>query len=145
MIRHMSQDETDTLVGFLVVVIAGMTVLSMMAKAVAERTREIGTLRSLGFLRRQIVSLFALEAALLAAVASAIGLAATASVTALVNAAGVIYDAGLMAQPFPLHIEYVPGTYLAAGAFLSAVAALAAVLPARRAVRAPIPDALTHV
>lgn len=28
-----------------------MTVLTTMAKAVAERTREIGTLRSLGFLR----------------------------------------------------------------------------------------------
>lgn len=133
------------LVGLLVVVIAGMTVLSMMARAVAERTREIGTLRCLGFLGRQIVSLFALEAALLAAVASAIGLAVTVTVTALVNAAGVTYDAGLMAQPFPLHIEYVPGAYVAAGAFLSVVAALAAVLPARRAVRAPIPDALTHV
>jgi putative ABC transport system permease protein len=133
------------LVGFLVVVIAGMTVLTTMAKAVAERTREIGTLRSLGFLRRQIVALFALEAALLAAVASAIGLAVALGVTALVNAAGVTYDAGLMAQPFPLHLEYVPGTYVAAAAFLSAVAAVAAVLPARRAARARIPDALTHV
>jgi ABC-type lipoprotein release transport system permease subunit len=78
-------------------------------------------------------------------VASAIGLVVAVAVTAVVNAAGVTYDAGLMAQPFPLHLDFVPGTYLAAAAFLSAVAALAAVLPARRAVRAPIPDALTHV
>ncbi len=133
------------LVGFLVVVIAGMTVLTTMAKAVAERTREIGTLRSLGFLRRQIVALFALEAAVLAAIASAIGLAITVGVTVLVNAAGVTYDAGLLAQPFPLHLELVPRTYAGAAVFLATVAALAAVVPARRAARARIPDALTHV
>jgi len=133
------------LVGILVVVIAGMTVLTTMAKAVSERTREIGTLRSLGFVRRQIVTLFALEAAILAAIASAIGLAVVVGVTALVNAAGVTYDAGLMAQPFPLHVDFVPRTYAGAAAFLAAVAALAAVVPARRAARARIPDALAHV
>jgi putative ABC transport system permease protein len=133
------------LVGFLVVVIAGMTVLTTMAKAVAERTREIGTLRSLGFLRRQIVALFALEAAVLAAIASAIGLAIAVGVTLLVNAAGVTYDAGLLAQPFPLHLELVPRTYAGTALFLAAVAAVAAVVPARRAARARIPDALTHV
>lgn len=133
------------LVGILVVVIAGMTVLTTMAKSVAERTREIGTLRSLGFLRRHIVAMFALEAGILAAIASAIGLAVAVGVTLLVNAAGVTYDAGLMAQPFSLHVEYVPGTYAGAAAFLAAVAALAAVVPARRAARSRIPDALTHV
>jgi putative ABC transport system permease protein len=122
-----------------------MTVLTTMAKAVAERTREIGTLRSLGFLRRQIVALFALEAAVLAAIASAIGLAIAVGVTLLVNAAGVTYDAGLLAQPFPLHLELVPRTYAGTALFLAAVAAVAAVVPARRAARARIPDALTHV
>lgn len=135
----------QNLVGVLVVLIAGMTVLTTMAKAVAERTREIGTLRSLGFVRRQIVALFALEAGILAAIASAIGLAVTVAVTALVNAAGVTYDAGIMAQPFPLHVDYGPRTWAAAAAFLAAVAALAAVVPARRAARTRIPDALTHV
>ncbi len=133
------------LVGVLVVVIAAMTVLTTMAKAVAERTREVGTLRSLGFVRRQIVALFALEAAILGAVASAVGLAATLAITALVNAAHVTYDAGILAQPFVLQVSFVPGTYVAAAAFLAAVAALAAVVPARRAARARIPDALTHV
>jgi putative ABC transport system permease protein len=133
------------LVGILVVVIAGMTVLTTMAKSVAERTREIGALRSLGFLRRHVVALFALEAAILAVIAAAIGLVVAVAVTLAVNAAGVTYDAGLMAQPFPLRIELVPRTWAWAAAFLAAIAALAAVVPARRAARARIPDALTHV
>ncbi|WP_242352251.1 ABC transporter permease [Anaeromyxobacter sp. SG64] len=133
-----------SLMAFVVVLIAGMTVLTTMAKAVSERTREIGTLRSLGFLRRQIVALFALEAALLAIVASAIGLVATLALAAATNAAGITYNAGLLAQPIALGVRYLPRTWSAAAVFLSTVAAAAAVLPARRAARARIPDALSH-
>lgn len=132
------------LVAAVVVLIAGMSVLTTMARAVSERTREIGTLRSLGFLRRQVVALFALEAALLATLASGIGLVATLAVTAAVNAAGISYTAGMMAQPMPLEVALVPATYALAALFLAFVAALAAVLPARRAASRRIPDALTH-
>lgn len=137
-------DVFRQLVSVVVVVIAGMTVLTTMAKAVSERTREIGTLRSLGFLRRQIVALFAMEAALLAVVASAIGLVFTIAVTWALNAADIIAPAGLLARPIRLGVAYLPATWLGAAVFLSAVAALAAVVPARRAVRQRIPDALTH-
>jgi putative ABC transport system permease protein len=145
--RRASQllDAYRVLVGVVVVVIAGLSVLTTMAKAVSERTREIGTLRSLGFLRRQVVALFALEAALLSAVASTVGLVATLAATAALNALRISYDAGVMAQPIPLRIALMPGTWAVAAIFLAVVAALAAVVPARRAARAPIPDALTHV
>jgi len=133
------------MVGVVVVVIAGLAVLTTMAKAVAERTREIGTLRSMGFLRRHVVALFALEAGLLAAMASAVGLVATLAISAAVNRAAILYGAGLAAQPMVLRIAFVPATYAGAAAFLAAVAAAAAVVPARRAARAPIPDALAHV
>ena len=133
-----------TLMALVVVLIAGMTVLTTMAKAVSERTREIGTLRAIGFLRRHVVALFALEAALLAGLACAIGLAVTVAATAALNASGITYNAGLLAQPIALGVRYLPLTWAAAAGFLSAVASAAAVLPARRAARARIPDALAH-
>jgi len=133
------------LMAVVVVLIAGMTVLTTMARAVTERTREIGTLRSVGFLRRHVVLLFAIEAALLATVASAIGLAVTLAVTAAVNASGMTYNAGLAAQPMALGVRYLPATWAGATLFLAAVAAAAAVVPARRAARSRIPDALSHV
>ncbi len=132
------------LMAVVVVLIAGMSVLTTMARAVSERTREIGTLRSVGFRRGQIVRLFAIEAALLAVLASGIGLAATVVLTAAANASGVTYSAGLFAQPIPLAVRYLPGTWAAAAALLSAIAATAAVLPARAAARIRIPEALTH-
>ncbi len=134
-----------TLMAVVVVLIAGMTVLTTMAKAVSERTREIGTLRSLGFLRRHVVLLFALEAALLATVASVVGLAVTVSITAATNASRITYSAGLAAQPMALGVRYLPATWAGATLFLAAVAAAAAVVPARRAARSRIPDALSHV
>jgi putative ABC transport system permease protein len=134
-----------TLVALVVVLIAAMSVLTTMAKAVSERTREIATLRSLGFLRRHVIALFAFEAAILAAVGTMVGAVASLVVTKAVNAAGIVLDAGLMALPMGLRILFEPSTYALAMAFLSLLAALAAVVPARRAARTRIPDALAHV
>ncbi len=133
------------LVAIVVVLIAAMSVLTTMAKAVSERTREIGTLRSLGFLRRHVVALFALEAALLALVGTAAGSAAALGITFLVNRAGITYDAGLASMPLPLEIALRPDTYALSALLLALLAALAAVVPARRAARARIPDSLAHV
>jgi putative ABC transport system permease protein len=133
-----------SLMAFVVVAIAGMAVFTTMVKAVSERTREIGTLRSLGFLRGQVTRLFALEAALLAAGACALGLLLTLAVTALVNRTGVTYNGGMFSNPIPLGVAIDPGSYLEVAAFLVAVAVFAAWLPARRAARRRIPDALAY-
>ncbi|HVI95666.1 MAG TPA: FtsX-like permease family protein [Anaeromyxobacter sp.] len=133
------------LVALVVVLIASMSVLTTMAKSVSERAREIGTLRSLGFLRRHVIALFALEAALLAIVGTAIGAALSLSVSMLVNRAGITYDGGLASMPMPFKVSVLPATYAVSAAFLALLAALAAVVPARRVARTRIPDALTHV
>lgn len=128
----------------IVVAIAGMSVLMTVMKAVSERIREIGSLRSLGFLRRHIVGLFVLESVLLALASAAVGFVATLGATFLLNRSGISYRAGLMAEDILLGVAYVPSAYAFAVGFLSSVAVLAAYLPARRAAYMPIPDALGH-
>lgn len=132
------------LVVLIVVTIAGMSVLTTMLKAVNERVREIGTLRSIGFRRRHVLALFGAEAALLAAISSGAGLLATWGLVRLINAAGLTYSGGVAATPIPLTVSLVPAACLFALVFLSGVAVLAALLPARRAARLSIPDALGH-
>jgi putative ABC transport system permease protein len=134
-----------TFVVVIVVTIAGMSVFTTMLKAVNERVREIGTLRSLGYRRRHVQALFTVEAVLLALVACAAGVVATVGVAAGINAADLAYRGGLAAQPIPLTIAVVPSAYLFAALFLAGVAVLAALMPARRAARLAIPDALGHV
>jgi len=132
------------LVLIVVIVIAGMSVFATLLRAVAERTREIGTLRSLGFLRRHIVILFALEAAVLAAVATLGGLAATLALRALIEQSGITYSSGIYAEPVRMHIDFVPEAYAVAGLVLIGVAVLAALGPATRAARLAIPEALAQ-
>lgn len=132
------------LVVLIVVTIAGMSVLTTMLKSVNERIREIGTLRSLGFRKRHVLALFSVESAILALCASAVGLGATVALTQLINRAHFSYDGGVAATPIPLSVSLVPGACAFAVLFLSGVAVLAALLPARRAARLAIPDALGH-
>ena len=122
-----------------------MSVLMTMMKAVSERTREIGTLRSLGFLRRHVLALFMLEAALLAMLASAVGVILTLGATLAINHLGITYKGGMAVEAIPLAVQVVPGAYLFAVGFLSLVAMAAAIVPARRGARLAIPDALGHV
>ncbi|MEY4066146.1 MAG: hypothetical protein RIR26_2354, partial [Pseudomonadota bacterium] len=53
------------LVSAVILTISGMSVLNAMVKSVNERKREIGTLRSLGFLRRDIGRIFTTEGLLI--------------------------------------------------------------------------------
>jgi putative ABC transport system permease protein len=133
-----------TFVAIVVVAIAGMSVLTMMMRSVSERTREIGTLRSLGFVRRQVIGLFAVEAALLATVASAIGMVLTVSLSLALNAANITYKGGVLSSPISFAIKLSPAAYIFATLFLGTIAAAAAALAARRAVRLTIPAALGH-
>lgn len=129
----------------IVVAIAAMSVLMTMMRAVSERTREVGMLRSLGFLRRHIVSLFLLEAGVLALVSCGVGAVATAILSFAFNHSGISYKAGVVSDPIPLGVALVPSVWLSALLFLSTVAMLAAFLPARHAARMKIPEALGHV
>jgi putative ABC transport system permease protein len=133
-----------TFVVLIVVAIAGMSVFSTMLKAVNERVREIGTLRSIGYRRPHVTALFTIEAALLAVLASAIGLGASLALAALVNAAGVSYKAGMAAQAIPLTVSLQPSAIAFATVFLSAVAVFAAWFPARRAARLRVAEALAE-
>lgn len=125
-----------------VVAIAAMSVLMTMMKAVSERTREIGTLRSLGFLRRHVLSLFIVEAGLLAMLASTVGAVLTLAATLAINHSGITFGGGISTDAVALAVQVVPRVYLFAMSFLSLVAMAAALVPARRGARLAIPEAL---
>jgi putative ABC transport system permease protein len=83
------------LVGFIVVLVAnvvGLSVLNAMTLTVIERTREMGTFRSLGFTRRELAGLFLREAVLLTIVSVAAGLAIALGVSGIVNGADVRFE-----------------------------------------------------
>jgi putative ABC transport system permease protein len=132
-------------ISFLIVfTIVVMSVVNTFTMAVMERTREIGTLRALGVKRRGIVSLFSLESVVLGGLGSAMGIALTLLVVALVGWLQPTWIPPQIARRVPLQIHLVPQYWLFSTAVLVLLSILSAFVPARKAARMPITHALGY-
>ena len=111
--------------------------MNTMYALVAARTREIGTLRALGFSRASILTAFVVESTFLAAVGGALGCLLALPVSGMSAAAG---GSNFSEVAFAFRIS---GLSLAAGMVLAVLMGFAGgLLPAFRAARMPITAAL---
>jgi len=115
--------------------------MNTMYAAVAYRTREIGTLRALGFSRGRIVSAFLAESVALALVGGVIGCVAALPVNGLSTGAMNMQSFSELAFKFR-----VTPSLIAAGLIFSALmGAVGGLLPALRAARIPVARALREI
>ncbi|MGJ7510343.1 ABC transporter permease [Variovorax sp. GT1P44] len=138
------------LFGFIAVVIGAIvlfTIMNTMSMSVMERFNEIGTARALGVQRSSLRNLFILEGALQGLLGVTVGVLLAVLVVFVVNRSGLVWSpptsAGVL--PFRLYLFGSPGFIGCTWLLLIAVAAAAAWLPAHRASRMPVVDALRHV
>lgn len=137
--------------GFIVLLIASIGILNLMLMAVFERTREMGVLAALGMKRRQIVTLFLLEGALIGVVGAVVGCALGAAVIwgvaqvgfDLSYAQGMGEITALMGER--LYPAITQQQLISRGIGVVIIAALAALYPAWQAARKEPADALHHV
>lgn len=126
-----------------VVLLAGINATLM---TVTERTREIGTLRALGARPRVILVNFVLEGMVLGLVASAAGAVLSVVISAVLNASAIEMPPPPGAtRGIPIHVIYFPLAYVGAALAMTLAAVVASYFPARRAAKASIVEALTHV
>jgi putative ABC transport system permease protein len=122
-----------------------LSVASTINMVVYERTGEFGTLLALGLRRRQIFKLVLLENALLGLLGSLLGVVAGGALAGLISGIGIS-----MPPPPGSNVGYtavirlVPWVLVVAALTGALAAVMAAVLPARRASRLPVVDALRH-
>jgi putative ABC transport system permease protein len=138
----------DTIFVFLfiiVFIIVVMSVANTMSMAVFERTREIGTLRALGLKRKGVVLLFGIESTLLGVCGTIGGLFLTALGWWLVDVLKPTWVPPGMTNRVPIVIYFVPETMVYSFACMLVLCLTASVIPARRAARENIVDALGHV
>lgn len=138
-------DLLSAIFGSMVIGICVMSIANTMMKSVTERIREIGTLRSLGFLRSHIVYMFALEGAFISLLGCGIGLALTIVVGEAIGAFEIGYTAGMSATPLAVRVGFVPGVWIICTVAMSLLATVTALVSARRAARMVIADAMRHV
>ena len=115
-----------TLFAVVALIVAAMVVLNTFTILIAQRTRELGLLRSIGAQRRQIFRSVLLESAVVGVVASLLGLAAGIGLAAALQS--VLGSA-------PVRLPVGAAAVAAAFAVGLGVTLVAAVLPARRATR----------
>ncbi len=129
----------------IVLVIVVMSTVNTMGMAVLERTREIGTLRALGLKRRGVSLLFAMEGGLLGLFGSLIGVVLYMSVWAMIRALSPTYTPPGISTPVPLVVDLVPQALFVLILCLIFLSLFAAIIPARRAAKQNVVDALGHV
>lgn len=133
-------------VGAVLIVIVILSAAIVMTMAVAERTREIGTLRALGTRPSGIRNLFLAEGVSIAIVGCLAGTVFALAVRAVLNASGIILPPPPGAtHGMPINVQFYPAAYLAGLLAMVVTMGIASYLPARRAARISIVDALTHV
>ena len=131
------------LIVFFMVLMASVNTLLM---AMFERTREIGTMLAMGTPRSWIVALFMVEATLTGIFGALAGVACGNLLGAAINASGLHMPAppGL-SVPIPFHVLHLAGLTIGSSLIVVLSLALASILPAIRASRLEIAEALAHV
>ena len=132
---------------FVIIVIISISTLSVfnnLVKIVKERTREIGTLLSLGFLKSQVLNIFILESIFLSLIGLGLGLFISTLVAEALNHSQIYYRAGLLSEPVLFQISLQASTLLITGAALVGIAILTSYMACASTVRKKIIDCLTH-
>jgi putative ABC transport system permease protein len=128
---------------FFMVLMASVNTLLM---SMFERTREIGTMLAMGTPRRWIVALFMVEATLTGILGAGVGVVGGNLLGMALNAAGL----NLPAPPgtsfdMLFNVLHVPSLMVGSSVMVVVSLALASILPAIRASRLQIAEALAHV
>ncbi|MEL7210151.1 MAG: ABC transporter permease, partial [Actinomycetota bacterium] len=118
------------------VIIALIGIANTLALSVFERTRELGLIRAVGMTRRQLRRTIRLEAALVAAFGAVLGVSI-----------GLLFGWGIavsLPEAFASEVAVPIGSILLLVAVAAGAGVLAAVMPARRAARLNVLDAISQ-
>lgn len=127
-------------------VVVAFGIANTMMIAVMERTVEIGTLRALGTQRSGIVKQFLAEGILLSFLSALLGVVLGIALSYAITQIQVMMPPPPgSAKGYPLRIAFVPAVWIASVLGVTAIAFFATLLPAMRASRREIVDALRYV
>jgi putative ABC transport system permease protein len=132
--------------GAVLVIVVLLACANTMTMAAAERTREIGTLRAIGTPPALIQRMFVAEGVVIATIGCLAGAVFALVIRAALNASHVHLPPPPGAtHGSEIHVAFFGATYLAGLAAMLATLAVASYIPARRASRLPIVEALSHI
>jgi len=121
------------------IVVGGIGIMNTTYTSVTERTKEIGILKAVGARNRDIVAIFLIEAGILGLIGGALGVALGILLAKAVELVAANFGAEI------LKAAISPWLIIGALAFSFGVGALSGVLPALRAAKLNVVEAISHV
>ena len=132
--------------GIIVFFMVLMSSVNTLLMAMFERTREIGTMLAMGTPRAWIMALFVIEGTLLGLLGAIVGVAGGNLLGVLINHAGIhLPPPPGTTVPMTFRVMHVPSLMVGSSILVIISLALASILPAIRASRLQITEALAHV
>ena len=132
--------------GVIVFFMVLMSTVNTLLMTMFERTREIGTMLAMGTPRAWIIALFMLEATLIGILGALVGVVAGNLLGFLLNHSGLsLPPPPGNTFPMPFKVLHVPSLMIGSSLLVIVSLALASILPAIRASRLQIAEALAHV
>lgn len=133
-------------IGIIVFFMVLMSNVNTLLMTLFERTREVGTMLAMGTPRSWITGMFMLEALALGVLGALSGVAVGSGLTALIDAAHVhLPPPPGSTEMMEFHVRFVPGLMIGSSVLVIVALVLASILPAARAARLQIAEALSHV
>jgi putative ABC transport system permease protein len=117
-------------------------ILNTVSMTVVERTGEIGTLRALGESRKEIVLQFILESTLLSFIGITIGILVAAGCIHIVDTIKIMTEMPGASTPFQIKIFFMMSSIIYASCLATVTTVIATMIPALRASRMDIVEAL---
>ena len=132
--------------GLIVFAIVIFSVANTIMMSVFERTREIGTMMAIGTTRASVMRLFLAEGLMIGVIGGVAGLLCGAGLSNLINRVHIMLPPPPgYTQGYPLRVMLQPGILITAFLIAVITSTLSSILPALKASRLKIVDALGHI
>lgn len=132
----------DGVIEVIILCLVLIGILNTVGMSIFERTGEIGTMRALGETERNVVSQFILEGAVLGFFGGLTGVVSGIIIASILNAIEIPLTLPLASLPIPLKIALPFSIFIQAIILILVTSVVAAAIPALRATRLNIVDAL---
>lgn len=132
----------NKVIQWILMLLAFLAVGNIVGTSIAERTGEIGTIRALGTTRSGVINQFLFEGLLLGVIGGVIGCLLGYLTAQGLTALEIPIMAPGSSHPFPMKVELLPAAFVKGFIAMSFMAVIATMLPALRASRVEIVDAL---
>jgi putative ABC transport system permease protein len=142
-------DVAYTIMALFFFILGSSVIVNTTMMVIYERTREIGTLSAMGMEGGQLIRMFFLEAAMIAAAGAAAGVALGIGITIPLSVFGIDFSASLQGVDFEMSQILYPKLNLRSTVFVFfysvAIAAIASLFPSRRAAQVSPAEALRSI